>query len=133
MAAALAEAVGAEIVGADSRQVYRCMDVGTAKPEPELRARVAHHLIDVVDPDADYDVAAWRRDALSALADIQGRGRRAIVCGGTGLYLRSLERGLFAGPPADPALRGRLQQEEVATPGALHARLAGVDLSLIHI
>lgn len=129
LAVDLAEALGAEIVGADSRQVYRYMDAGTAKPEARLRARVRHHLIDVVDPDADYDVAAWRSGALSALADIHARGRLAIVCGGTGLYLRSLERGLFAGPPADPALRRRLEQEEASSPGALHARLAQVDPS----
>lgn len=127
LAVVLAEAVGAEIVGADSRQVYRYMDVGTAKPPAELRARVRHHLIDVVDPDADYDVAAWRRDALSALADIHARGCAAIVCGGTGLYLRSLEHGLFAGPQADPALRRRLELEEAQAPGILHARLARVD------
>lgn len=127
LAAALAEEVGAEIVGADSRQVYRYMNAGTAKPGPELRARVRHHLIDVVEPDTDYDVAAWRSGALSALADIHDRGYCAIVCGGTGLYLRSLERGLFAGPPADAALRRRLEEEEAAAPGALHARLERVD------
>jgi len=136
LAALIAEAVDAEIVGADSRQLYRYMDVGTAKPRAALRARVRHHLIDVVDPDADYDVAAWRRDALSALADINRRGRRAIVCGGTGLYLRSLARGLFAGPPANAELRARLQQREAASPGTLHAMLARVDpasASRIHV
>ncbi|MBI5506279.1 MAG: tRNA (adenosine(37)-N6)-dimethylallyltransferase MiaA [Deltaproteobacteria bacterium] len=127
LATALAEALGAEIVGADSRQIYRYMDVGTAKPPAELRARVRHHLIDVVDPDADYDVAAWRRDALSVLADIHARGHAAIVCGGTGLYLRSLEHGLFAGPPADVALRRSLEREEAQSPGTLHVRLARVD------
>jgi len=127
LAVVVAEALGAEIVGADSRQVYRYMDAGTAKPEAPLRARVRHHLIDIVDPDTDYDVAAWRSGALSALADIHRRGRAAIVCGGTGLYLRSLERGLFAGPPADSSLRRRLEDQDLATPGALHARLAEVD------
>lgn len=127
LAVALAEVLGAEIVGADSRQVYRLMDVGTAKPSAELRARVPHHLFDIVDPGEDYDVAAWRAAALEALADIHSRGRLAIVCGGTGLYLRSLERGLFAGPPADAAIRARLVEEEKASPGCLHARLAAVD------
>jgi tRNA dimethylallyltransferase len=127
LAALIAEAVGAEVVGADSRQVYRFMDVGTAKPTPEQRARVPHHLIDVVDPDEGYDVARWRSDAMSALAAIHARGARAVVCGGTGLYLRSLARGLFTGPPADEQIRARLQAEEQATPGVLHARLAEID------
>lgn len=126
-AVVLAEALGAEIVGADSRQVVRYMDVGTAKPEPELRQRVLHHLIDCVDPNEKYDVARWRSDALAALADINGRGRPAIVCGGTGLYLRSLERGLFQGPSADAALRDRLEREEQAAPGTLMARLQSCD------
>jgi tRNA dimethylallyltransferase len=123
LAVHLAEALGAEIVGADSRQVYRFMNVGTAKPTAEQRLRVRHHLLDVVDPGDDYDVASWRSDALAALAGIHERGKRAIVCGGTGLYLRSLARGLFAGPPADPALRSRLEAEERAKPGTLHRRL----------
>lgn len=127
LAVALAEALGAEIVGADSRQIYRLMDVGTAKPTPQQRARAEHHLIDIVDPDDPYDVAAWRTDAMSALASIHARGRMAIVCGGTGLYLRSLERGLFAGPPADAVVRARLEAEEAASPGSLHARLREKD------
>lgn len=127
LAARLAESLGAEIVGADSRQVYRYMDVGTAKPTREERELVRHHLVDVVDPDQLYDVATWRSAALTALADIHARGRRAIVCGGTGLYLRSLTRGLFAGPPADEAVRSRLEREEARQPGSLHARLREVD------
>lgn len=127
LAVALAEALGGEIVGADSRQVYRRMDVGTAKPTWEQRARAPHHLVDIVDPDEDYDVAAWRAAALATLARIHARGRVPIVCGGTGLYLRSLVQGLFAGPPADLAVRKRLQAEETANPGSLHARLAGAD------
>lgn len=127
LAAALAARLDGEIVGADSRQVYRYLDVGTAKPEPHLRVRAPHHLIDVVEPDEDYDVARYRRDAFAALAAIESRDRRAIVCGGTGLYLRSLSRGLFAGPPADPELRSRLLAEEGSAPGTLHARLRRVD------
>ncbi|MFN2377027.1 MAG: tRNA (adenosine(37)-N6)-dimethylallyltransferase MiaA [Candidatus Binatia bacterium] len=123
----LARALGAEIVGADSRQVYRYMDIGTAKPGTAQRHAVRHHLIDVVDPDEDYDVAAWRSAAMAALADIHARGRLPIVCGGTGLYLRSLVRGLFAGPPADAGRRARLEAEEAGNPGSLHVRLAEVD------
>lgn len=129
LAVEMAEALGGEIVGADSRQVYRHMDIGTAKPNSGQRARAVHHLIDVVDPDQDYDVAAWRNAAMSALGGIHSRGRIPIVCGGTGLYLRSLMRGLFAGPPADANLRARLEAEEVAKPGTLHARLAELDPS----
>ncbi len=127
LAVAVAEAIGAEIVGADSRQLYRGLDIGTAKPTREQRARVPHHLVDVADPDEDWDVATWRSAAMAALADVAARGRPAIVCGGTGLYLRSLARGLFAGPPADPRLRERLESEERARSGALHERLARVD------
>ena len=127
LAVEVAEAVVGEIVGADSRQVYRLMDAGTAKPTADERRRVRHHLVDVADPREDYDVAAWRRAAMEALADIHARGRVAIVCGGTGLYLRSLERGLFAGPPADAAIRRRLETEETASPGSLHAKLQAVD------
>jgi tRNA dimethylallyltransferase len=127
LAVEIAEELGAEIVGADSRQVYRYMDAGTAKPTAAQRARVPHHLVDVVDPDESYDVARWRSEAMSALSEIHERGKRAVVCGGTGLYLRSLAQGLFSGPPADPAIRARLAAEEKARPGVLHARLRELD------
>lgn len=123
IAIALAEELDAEIVSADSRQVYRYMDVGTAKPDAQQLSRVKHHLVDVVDPDQAYNLAAWRRAAIAALADIASRGRRAIVCGGTGLYLSRLLGGLDAAPAADDGLRNRLQAEEEASPGALHERL----------
>jgi tRNA dimethylallyltransferase len=129
LAAGIARALDAEIVGADSRQVYRYMEAGTAKPSAELRAEISHHLLDVVDPDEEFDVARWRTLALEALRDIASRGRRAIVCGGTGLYVRSLTRGLFEGPAADAALRDRLEREERNAPGTLHARLSAVDLA----
>lgn len=127
LAIELAERFDGEIVGADSRQVYREMDVATAKPSAELRERVPHHLIDIVAPDQPFDVADWRHRALDALAEIASRDRTAIICGGTGLYLRSLLVGLFEGPAADPALRERLAVEETEKPGALHARLTRVD------
>jgi tRNA dimethylallyltransferase len=127
LAATLALALSAEIVGADSRQVYRYMDAGTAKPSAELRAHVRHHLIDVVDPDEEFDVARWRALALEALCGVESRGRPVIVCGGTGLYVRSLTRGLFQGPAANTALRERLDAEEMAAPGTLHARLSAAD------
>ncbi len=127
LAATLARELSGEVVGADSRQVYRYMDIGTAKPPSELRAEIPHHLVDVVDPDQDYDVASWREQALAAIADIHGRGRVAIVCGGTGLYVRSLLQGLFPGPAANPALRERLEATERENPGALYARLSRED------
>lgn len=127
LAARLAQILGAEIVGADSRQVYRYMDAGTAKPSRELREAIPHHLLDVVDPDESYDASAWKRDAFAALRKIAQRGRLAIVCGGTGLYVRCLTRGLFAGPPADPELRAKWEREELREPGILHRRLLQVD------
>ena len=127
LAARLAERLGGEVIGADSRQVYRYMDIGTAKPAAELRARIPHHLLDVVDPDQSFDVAHWRALALAAITETHGRRQVAIVCGGTGLYLRSLLQGLFNGPPADAALRERLAAEEQVAPGSLHRRLLEVD------
>jgi len=116
-----------EIVSADSRQIYRGMDVGTAKPTRDERARVPHHLIDVVDPGERYDVARYQRDARAALADIAARGRLAVVVGGTGLYARALLDGLdLESVPTDPDLRARLEAD--AERGEdLHARLAAID------
>jgi tRNA dimethylallyltransferase len=116
-----------EIVSADSRQIYRGMDVGTAKPTRDERARVAHHLIDVVDPGERFDVARYQRDARAALADIAARGRLAVVVGGTGLYVRALLDGLdLESVPTDPDVRARLEAE--AERGEdLHARLAAID------
>jgi tRNA dimethylallyltransferase len=129
LALGLADAVRArggeaEIVSADSQQVYRGMDVGTAKASPEERARVAHHLIDVVSPSEDMTAARFAALADAAIADIAARGRCPIVAGGTGLYVRALLHGLFEGPPADAALRARLEREGAP---ALHARLGEVD------
>ncbi|HEY2386678.1 MAG TPA: tRNA (adenosine(37)-N6)-dimethylallyltransferase MiaA [Candidatus Binatia bacterium] len=127
VALALAERLGAEIVGADSRQVYRYLDIGTAKPSAAERARVGHHMVDVAEPDEIFDAARFRRAALAAIDDIASRGRPVIVCGGTGLYLRALLRGLFPAPPRAPELRARLHALEEREPGALHRRLARVD------
>lgn len=123
----LAEAGGAEIVNCDSRQIFRGLDIGSAKPTAAERARVPHHLFDVVNPDESFDAARYAAAARAAIAGITARGRRVVVVGGTGLYLRALRFGLFAGPPADPALRARLDAEEDAAPGALHARLTRLD------
>ena len=125
----MAEALGGEIVSADSRQVYRGMDIGTAKPAPEERARVPHHLIDVADPGERYDVFRYQRDARAALAAISARGRAAIVVGGTGLYVRALLDGLdLASVPTDPVLRARIEADAEREGGeALHRRLGELD------
>ena len=124
-----AEQHGGEIVSADSRQVYRGMDIGTAKPTPEEQRRVRHHCIDVVDPGTPYDAARYQADGRSALALIAGRGHQAYVVGGTGLYLRALLDGLaFADAPTDPALRATLEARSAVEGGAaLHRELAAID------
>ncbi len=124
----LAEQVGAEIVSMDSMALYRGLDIGTAKPSPEDRRRVPHHLIDVRDPWESASVAWWLDQAAACCRDIEGRGRRVLIVGGTPLYLKALLRGLFPGPPADPALRLRLAEEaERMGTASLHARLARLD------
>ena len=126
-ALAAAERLGAEIVSCDSMQIYRELDVGTAKPSADERARVPHHLVDVVAPDEVYSAARWASAADAALAEIAARGRPALVVGGTGLYFRALRFGLMEAPPRDDTLRAQLYAEEEAAPGKLHARLTAVD------
>ena len=128
VAARLAAALPLEAVNADSRQVYRGMDIGTGKPTVDERAILPHHLIDVVNPDERYHAARFRVEALRALVEIRARGRLPVVVGGTGLYVRSLLKGLEPAPPADPALRGELERYARAHgAGALHGRLAALD------
>ena len=124
-----AEMLGGEIVSADSRQVYRGLDVGTAKPTRAERESVPHHLIDVVDVGERYDVARYQRDARAAVAEIERRGRRPIVAGGTGLYVRALLDGLaLSALPADPDVRAGLEEAAASGGGAaLHRRLAELD------
>ena len=105
VAVRLAARLPLEAVNADSRQVYRGMDIGTGKPGPAERAALTHHLLDVVDPTERYHAARFRREALDAIAAIRGRGRLPLVVGGTGLYVRALLKGLYPAPPADPVLR----------------------------
>ncbi|HUF94438.1 MAG TPA: tRNA (adenosine(37)-N6)-dimethylallyltransferase MiaA [Candidatus Limnocylindria bacterium] len=107
-AVALACRLPLEVVSADSRQVYRGMDIATGKPTRAERAAVAHHLVDVVDPDDRYSAARFRDEAVAAIAAIHARGRLPVVVGGTGLYIRALLRGLDDGVPADPAFRAEL-------------------------
>lgn len=128
LALALAERVGGELVNADSQQVYRGLDVGTAKPTAAERARVPHHLLDVAEPGEGMDAARFVALADAAVAKIAARGRVPIVVGGTGLYVRALLHGVVAAPGRDPSLRARLEAEaaRLGRP-ALHARLAAVD------
>ncbi len=128
LAIALAKAFGGEIVGADSVQVYRGFDVGSAKPTAEELRGVPHHLIDVIDPDETIDAMRYAALADEAIASITSRGALPIVVGGTGLWLRALLRGLVDLPPVDPVIRGRLEAlVETEGSAAMHARLAEVD------
>ena len=128
LAMALAERFDGEIVSVDSAQVYRGMDVGTAKAAAEDRARVPHHLLDVVDPVEAYSAARFVRDALAAIDQIRQRGRLPIVAGGTMLYFKALTEGLSALPRADAGVRAEIDAR-AAREGwpALHAELARVD------
>ena len=108
LAVGLAERLGGEIVSVDSMQVYRGLDIGTAKPSAEQRARVPHHLIDVVEVSQPFDAARFAQLAVEAVAGIRARGRVPILCGGTGLYFKALFEGLGEAPPGDAALRSAL-------------------------
>ena len=128
VAAALAARRAVEVVVADSLQVYRGLDVGTAKPTPAERARIPHHLVDILEPTEPFTAADFATRARQAVAGIAARGRLPVVVGGTGLYVRAFLRGPLAGPGGDPGLRRRLLAEAEASGGAaLHARLAAVD------
>ena len=106
---ALAEAIGGEIISVDSMQVYRGLDIGTAKPTAAERARVPHHLIDVAELTQPFDAAKFVSLANLAVTEIQSHGRVPIFCGGTGLYFKAYLEGLGEAPPADPALRAELE------------------------
>lgn len=105
----LAPLVGGEIVGADSRQIYRGLEIGTAAPSTEDRARAPHHLAAFLPPDEVYSAGRYAREAKAVLATLEARGARPIVVGGSGLYIRALVEGLFAGPERDEAIRAELQ------------------------
>jgi tRNA dimethylallyltransferase len=128
LALQLAERTAGEVVSADSQQVYAGMDIGTGKVTVEERSRVPHHVVDVVRPDEEMTAQRFIDLADRAIADAWARGKPVIVCGGTGLYVRALLLGLFAGPPASPELRAELTElaRAMGTP-ALHAELVRVD------
>ncbi|HET7785655.1 MAG TPA: tRNA (adenosine(37)-N6)-dimethylallyltransferase MiaA [Myxococcales bacterium] len=128
LAVALAGRLGAEIVSADSQQCYRGLDAGTAKPTAEERRRAPHHLLDVADPEDQLDARRFVRLADAAIAEISARGKRVIVAGGTGLWIRALLRGLVEAPGASPDFRAALREEfEARGVPAVHQRLAAVD------
>jgi tRNA dimethylallyltransferase len=109
VALALAEKIGGEIISVDSMQVYRGLDIGTAKPSPSERARVPHHLLDISDLHEAFDAAQFIRHAQRAVAEIQSRGRTPIFCGGTGLYFKAFLEGLGEAPATDAKLRAELE------------------------
>src|SRR5262249_8079095 len=128
LAIELAEVLGGEVVSADSRQVYRRMDVGTAKPTREERRRVPHHCLHLIEPTDSFDAARLRDAAARAVEDVSGQGRVRLVVGGTGLWVRVLLRGLCPAPPRAPAVRAALRAL-AARRGAneLHRHLAAID------
>ena len=124
LAIELAEKLGGEIVSCDSVAVYRGLEIGTAKPTPEERRRVPHHLLDVVSPQEVFTAGDYSRLARQAIVEIRERHHLPIVAGGSGLYLRALLEGLFAGPPRSEELRGRLRE---SSPQHLHKMLRRLD------
>jgi len=128
----LARRFDGEILNADSMQVYRYLDIGTAKPTLAERAAVPHHLIDIVAPDVQYNAGRYGRDARAAAREVHRRGRVVFLVGGTGLYIRVFLEGLMAGGAADPGLRRALEEEHrvavaAGEPRRLHSRLASLD------
>jgi len=127
-ALAVAAAVPAEVVSADAVQIYRGLDIGSAKPTAAERSTVPHHLVDVADPTETYSAARYAAGADAAIQEILAAGRTPLIVGGCGLYVKALLWGLCEAPPADAVLRAALEADEVRLgPGALHARLSGVD------
>ena len=129
LAVETAERVGGEIINADSMQIYRHMTIGTAKPTIDEQKRACFHLIDFLDPDEPYSAAEFKRDARQAAEEAWTRGKVAILCGGTGLYVRAVTEGLsFPPPPEDRSVRDALERElEIVGADVMHERLAKVD------
>lgn len=123
LAIRLAQRFSGEIVNCDSLQLYRYMDIGTAKVPPAERRGIPHHLLDLLDPHQVFTAGEYARAARPLLEEIRGRGRLPIVAGGTGFYLRALLDGLFPGPQRNPRLRARLERRETRHPGWLHRLL----------
>jgi tRNA dimethylallyltransferase len=127
LGAALAERLDGEVVSADAFAVYRGLDIGTAKPDADMRARVPHHLIDIADPRERYSAGMFVRDAEAAISGIRGRGRVPVVVGGTHFYVRALLYGLFPEPPKDLLLRQKLEEQWAHDGEAVRRRLVELD------
>ena len=123
----LAEKLGGEIIGADSMQIYRYMDIGTAKPTTEEQARIPHHLIDIANPDDQFDAARYAELARDIVVKLNNRGITPFVVGGTGFYIKALFKGLFESEPIDPSIRNRLKKEAAEGSSALYERLKQID------
>ena len=124
----LAEKLGGEIISADSMQIYRYMDIGTAKPTADEQNRVIHHMIDIVDPADDFDAVRFAQMARDKVMQLHQKGVMPVVVGGTGLYIKALLQGLFQSNPVDPKIRERLSQEAAENGStSLHDRLKQVD------
>ena len=123
----LAKALDSEIISSDSMQIYRYMDIGTAKPSLKERQIVKHHMIDIVNPWEYYSTGEYIRSVQPVIENLHSRKKIPIIVGGTGLYLKAMTRGIFAGPSADWQLRERLKQKEFQTPGYLYGFLKEVD------
>jgi tRNA dimethylallyltransferase len=127
-AIALAQQFGGEIVGADSMQIYRGMDIGTAKPTAQEQAQSVHHMVDVVDPDEDFDAVLYAEQADKCINQLAATAKVPMVVGGTGLYIKALIHGLAEGAPTDPGVRAMLQKELAASGASyLHQRLSKLD------
>lgn len=126
LAVHLAQAFGGEIINADSMQVYRYFDIGTAKPDGATRKKVPHHLIDIIEPSGDFNAAIFKEMADRAIEDIHSRDKIPIVVGGTGLYIRILLYGIFS-VPQDPVLRESLQRQYQHNPLGMYEELKGID------
>jgi len=123
----LAKELDTEIIGADSMQIYRTMDIGTAKPSGEERGGVPHHMIDVVDPSEAFSAGRYVEMVLPIIESLHSRGKVPVIVGGTGLYIKALTRGIFTGPSADWGLREELLSLEEGEKGSLYCRLLALD------
>lgn len=121
------QSLDCEIISMDSRQIYRYMDIGTAKPTEEERRIVTHHLIDIIDPDQNYNAFMYRKDAVKVMKDLKSRGKIPVFVGGTGLYVEALVRGIFEGVPADENVRKELKKLHEKDPGILRKMLEEFD------
>jgi tRNA dimethylallyltransferase len=123
----LAQSLNTEIISADSMQIYRHMDIGTAKPAKEEMTLVKHHMIDVVEPSETFSTGKYIEHVVPIIEGLHRRGKVPLIVGGTGLYIRAMTRGIFSGPSADWALREQLLEREEKEPGSLYRRLQTLD------